>query len=337
MGAAAWALYKRWPRDAYRGRVVVVTGASRGLGLLLARALVSRGALVVLNARDGAELLSARDELRARGGRVEAFAADVSDPAQAGLLIAEVQRRFGRIDVLINNAGIIQVAPLANLSLADFEAAQAANFWGMVHTSLAALSPMRARGEGQIVNVTSIGGAVAVPHLLPYSAAKFAALGFSEGLGAEAARDGVRVATVVPGLLCTGSFFDALFKWQRAQEMTWFSLASTLPVLSMDGGRAARLILSAAARGQRFLTLGLPAKLLRLLHGLLPGTTGRLLGAANTLLPAPGPGDPREGAEPGWQHRTSRLSRSFLTALGNKAARENREVRWARPRAPTHG
>jgi NAD(P)-dependent dehydrogenase (short-subunit alcohol dehydrogenase family) len=330
-GAAACALYRARTRYSFRGRVVVVTGASRGLGLLLARELVAREATVVINARDGAELQAAREELRGRGGKVEGFTADVSDASHAGLLVREVIERFGRIDVLINNAGILQVAPLANLSLADFEAAQASNFWGMVHTSLAALTFMRRRGEGRIVNVTSIGGAVAVPHLLPYSAAKFAALGFSEGLSAEAARDGVRVTTVVPGPMRTGSFVNALVKGQRAQEMTWFSVASALPVLSMDARRAARRILAASARGQTFLTVGLPAKLLRLLHGILPGTTGRLLGLANKLLPGPGNGHPHEVAEPGWQHRTTRIARSFLTALGNKAARENREVRWARP------
>jgi short-subunit dehydrogenase len=341
-GAAACAIYRARTRYSFGGRVVVVTGASRGLGLVLARELAARGAKLVINARDRAELLAAREELRARGGNVEGFTADVSNASHAGLLISEVIRRYGRIDVLINNAGVIQVAPLANLSLADFEAAQATNFWGMVHTSLAALTFMRRRGEGRIVNVTSIGGAVAVPHLLPYSAAKFAALGFSEGLSAEAARDGVRVTTVVPGLMRTGSFVNALVKGQRAQEMTWFSVASSLPVLSMDAERAARRILDASARGKSFLTLGLPAKLLRLLHGILPGTTGRLLGLANKLLPAPANGSAREAAEPGWQHRSTRLARSFLTALGNKAARENREVRWARPSrspspSPSHG
>lgn len=321
----------RWiPRFSYRGRVVVITGGSRGLGLLLARELSRRGAHVVINARDPDELLAARAELRAAGGDAEAYAADVSDPAHADRLIRAVISRYGRIDVLVNNAGIIQVAPLPEMSLADFERAQAANFWGMVHTSLAALEQMRRTRRGRIVNVTSIGGAVAVPHLLPYSAAKFAALGFSEGLAAEAARDGVRVTTVVPGLMRTGSFVQALFKGQRDREAAWFSVASSLPLLSMDGRRAARRILAACASGRSFLTLGLPAKLLRLFHAVLPGATARLLALANGLLPGPGRGAQKEEAEPGWQHRAG-VARSWLTALGDRAARANREVRWAPP------
>ncbi len=327
---AAVLLGRLVPRFSFRGRVVVITGGSRGLGILLARELSRRGARVVINARDADELQAARAELREGGGDAEAYAADVSDPVHADRLIREVIARYDRIDVLINNAGIIQVAPLAQMSLADFEQAQAVNFWGMVHTTLAALPQMRARRAGRVVNVTSIGGAVAVPHLLPYSAAKFAALGFSEGLAAETARDGVRVTTVVPGLMRTGSFVNALFKGQREREAAWFSVASSLPLLSMDGRRAARRILAACARGQSFLTLGLPAKLLRLFHGLLPGTTVRLLGLANALLPRPGGAGPQAAAEPGWQHRTG-VARSFLTALGDKAARANREVRWAPP------
>ena len=165
-GAGAAAIFRMLPRSSFRGQVVLITGGSRGLGLLLLR---------------------------------------------------EVLQRYGRIDLLINNAGLIQVAPLAQMSLADFE----------------------------------------------------------------------------------------------------------------------RRILAACARGQSFLTLGLPAKLRRLFHGLLPGTTARLLALANSLLPAPGGAGPSSEAEPGWQHR-SWLSRSFLTSLGNTAARENRELPWAPPeRGPT--
>src|SRR6185369_715880 len=114
-------------------------------------------------------------------------------------LVEAVHRRYGRVDVLVNNAGIIQAGPYESLSLEDFRAAMAANFWGTVHATLAVLPGMRARGGGRIVNVTSIGGTIAVPHLLAYTASKFAAVGFSTGLAVEAARHGVHVTTVVPG------------------------------------------------------------------------------------------------------------------------------------------
>ncbi len=225
----------------------------------------------------------------------------------------------------MNNAGIIQVGPAETMSLDDFRAQLAATFWGTVHASLAVLPGMRARREGRIVNITSIGGKIAVPHLLPYSAAKFAAVGFSEGLHAEVAKDGVRVVTVAPGLMRTGSFGQGLFKGQREKEMDWFSLGSTLPLVSMDAERAARRIVRATERGEAFVTLGLPFKAARLFHGIFPGLTADLAGVVARFLPGPGGAGPEQRAEKGFRHRGA-VSRSFLTVLGERAAREHHEA-----------
>src|SRR5437763_6066124 len=108
-------------------------------------------------------------------------------------MVDEVAKRFGRIDVLVNNAGIIQVGPVENMTITDFENAMAVMFWGPVYATLATLPYMRQHGDGRIVNITSIGGKVSVPHLVPYSCAKFAAVALSEGLRAELASTGIRV------------------------------------------------------------------------------------------------------------------------------------------------
>jgi short-subunit dehydrogenase len=201
-------------------------------------------------------------------------------------LVAATIADLGSIDILVNCAGIIQVAPLASLTLADFQQAMAANFWGVVHATMAVLPHMLGRGTGRIVNITSIGGKVAVPHLLPYDCAKHAAVGFSEGLGAEIARDGISVTTVVPGLMRTGSHRFAKLKGKRELEYAWFSTAATTPGLAMSAARAARHIVRAAKRRDREVVLGIPAKALRLAKALFPELTLRALAAVNRLLPS---------------------------------------------------
>ena len=313
----------------FRGKVVLITGGSRGLGLVLARELVRRGAKIAVCARDGAELERARHELAAGGAEVLAIACDVSVAAQASSLLEQTLHRFGHLDVLINNAGIIQVAPLESMGLPDYREAMEINYFGLLHTSLAALPHMRGRRKGSIVNICSIGGAVAIPHLAAYSASKFAAVDFSEALGAEARPAGIRVTTILPGVLRTGSFVNALYKGNREREVAWFAAGASLPGASVAAGRAARRILRACALGEPYVTIGLPAKVLRVVHALAPGAFSRLSSLVGRLLPAAAGGaGPGEAAEPGWQHRPPP---SALTKLGDQAARQNREVPWAPP------
>jgi short-subunit dehydrogenase len=320
-GAFAWLARGR---GSLAGEVAVVTGSSRGLGLVVARHLAARGARLVLCARDPAELERARRELAAGGAEVLAVPCDLTDPADAERLVEAARQRFGGVDVLVNNAGIIQAGPYDSMSLDDFRDAMAANFWGSVHATLAVLPGMRERRRGRIVNVTSIGGTVAVPHLLPYTASKFAAVGFSTGLAAEAARHGVRVTTVVPGLMRTGSFLRALFKGDREREVSAFAAAASLPVLTVDADRAARRIVRACERGERFVTIGVPWKVVRLVAALAPALTTATLAVVARLLPAAPPGSEREPARPGYLHRTG-VARSPLTLLQDRAADRNNE------------
>ena len=226
----------------------------------------------------------ARDPLRA-GAAVLALTCDVSDRHQVAELIRSVHNGFGPIDVLINNAGMVDVGPVGAMTAADFERDMATNFWGPLNVILAVLPHMRPRGEGRIVNIASIGGKVSVPHLLPYSSSKFALVGLSEGLRAELRASGILVTTVCPGLMRTGSPRHATFKGRHDAEYTWFSLADNLPLLSMDVERAARRILNAVRHGNSHVVLSLPAKVADKVHGLFPGLTSDALGLANRLLP----------------------------------------------------
>jgi NAD(P)-dependent dehydrogenase (short-subunit alcohol dehydrogenase family) len=302
------------------GSVVLITGGSRGLGLLLAREFASQGCRIVICARDEVQLREAERQLRSEGVLVHAIPCDVSRPAEVEAMVWDATRRFGRIDVLVNNAGIIQVGPVESMTHADFEEAMETIYWGSLHTISAVLPAMIDRGRGRIVNVTSIGGKVAIPHLLPYDAAKFALVGLSEGLRSELRRHGIRVTTVVPGLMRTGSPVNAIFKGEAEKEFTWFSLGSATPLTAMSASRAARRIVLAARRGEAEVTLTWQAKLLRLAHDLFPGATADALGLVAGLLPGGADRTRHRG-----MHLSSPLAPSPLTALMNRAARRNNE------------
>ena len=171
-----------------------------------------------------------------------ALPCDVTIREDVDALVREVAERLGPIDVLINNAGIISVGPVETMEIEDFQQAMATNFWGPLYAILAVLPGMRRRGEGRIANIASIGGKISVPHLVPYSASKFALVGLSEGLlRAELAKNGISVITIYPGLMRTGSPRHAIFKGRHRAEYAWFSVSDALPLVSMDAaGPAAR-------------------------------------------------------------------------------------------------
>lgn len=323
-GYAAWRLVSCASRyTTFKNKVVVITGGSRGLGLVLARQFAAEGAKLAICARNTQELEAAQAELLTLDVPVLAQVCDVQNRAQIQDFIKTVDTNYKRIDVLINNAGIIQVGPLGSLTHADFEAALNTHFWGVLHTVEAVLPIMRHRRAGRIVNIASVGGQLAVPHLLPYSASKFALVGFSDGLRAELLREGIYVTTICPGLMRTGSLRNATFKGQHRAEHAWFSIGSSLPLLTMSAERAARKILTACRYGRAKVTLSLPAKLAVLANTIAPDLTADLMGLTNRLLPDYG----------GIEHRAalgkdsrSWLSPSVLTTLTDRAAVRNNEL-----------
>lgn len=321
-GLALVARFARRPFD-LKGKVVLITGGSRGLGLLLAREVARRGARVAICGRDQQTLERARQDLAGRGAEVLAVICDITRQEDVRRAVRRVFDAWGHVDVLINNAGIIQSGPMEVMTLDDYRSAMDTHYWGPLYAILELLPSMRRRGSGRIVNITSIGGKISVPHLLPYSASKFALVGLSEGLRAELAKDRIVVTTVCPGLMRTGSPRNALFKGQHRAEYTWFTLSDSLPGASMSAERAARQIVRALCRGDAEVVLSLPAIAAQKVHGLAPGLVSTVLGWVNRLLPGPG-GIGSESAK-GYQSE-SRWTRSPLTVLTARAAQRNNEL-----------
>jgi len=320
---AGRALSHRRRRWDLRGRNVLVTGGSRGLGLVIARQLVQEGARVAICARDEETLERARAELSAHGTRVLAVSCDVSNQREVERMVARVADTLGPIDALINNAGTIVVGPLDTMDIDDFQMAMETNFWGPLYAILAVVPEMRRRRSGRIVNVASIGGKISVPHLLPYSASKFALVGLSEGLRAELARDGIQVSTICPGLMRTGSPRHALFKGRHRIEYAWFSIGDSLPLASMSAERAASEILTALRFGDAERVLSVPARAGALLSAVFPGLIAETLALVNRALPRGG-ADGRVAVK--GEGSTSPLSPSFLTTLGDRAALRNNQT-----------
>jgi NAD(P)-dependent dehydrogenase (short-subunit alcohol dehydrogenase family) len=327
-GWAALRLLAGARRYDFTGKTVLVTGGSRGLGLALAKHLAAEGARVAICGRDAEALERARSALEAIGGEVFALPVDVADRGAVATLVQQVAARLGPIDVLVNNAGVIEVGPAETMTLRDYEEAMAVNFWGVFHPTMAVLPAMRARRRGRIVNITSIGGRLGVPHLVPYSASKFAALGFSQGLRAEERRHGVVVTSVVPGLMRTGSPRNATFRGRHRAEYAWFSIADSLPGITIDVEEAARRILEGVRRGDAEVRFPLVTRLAVLAAAAAPNLTASALELTARLLPD-APAD-RRGRRAGRESQ-SPASPSWLTRLGDAAARRYNQI------APSEG
>ena len=324
LAAYGWSLWRRDPHF-FEGKVVVITGGSRGLGLVIARRLQAEGATLAILARDADELEHARREL---GGETLTLPCDLAQPAEIKAAIAVVAQRFGRIDAVFNVAGMIQAGPLQNMLPRDFEAEMQLHFWGSFHVVWETLPFLRLQRGARIVNVASIGGKIAIPHLAPYSASKFSLVGLSNALGIELAREGIRVTTVAPGLLRTGSHVNAKFKGQHAREFDWFSTSDNVPGVSVSAEYAARRIVEAARRGEPSLTLPAPMRAAEIAQAVFPNLTARVLALVNRwLLPAPGTGPEAYEARPGHEVRSPELTPGWRTGLVDRAADENNETR----------
>ena len=310
----------------FNGRTVVITGGSRGLGLVLARQFADQGARVCLLARDPRELDRARRLVAEQFGEagVMTIRCDIRRRADVREAITRILDEWVAIDVLVNNAGVIQVGPLDHMEHDDFENAMATHFWGPLHMVLEVLPSMRRRGFGRIVNISSIGGRIGVPHLAPYTASKFALVGLSDAIRAELAPLGIRVTTVSPGLMRTGSPMNAEIKGQHEKEYAWFAVADSLPGLSVGAERAAAQIIESCRYGDPELTLSIPARAAVLVNAIAPAAIARLSELAVRILPR------STGAEGNVARRgrdsESRWAPSVVTALTDQAAVLNNET-----------
>jgi NAD(P)-dependent dehydrogenase (short-subunit alcohol dehydrogenase family) len=181
-------------------RTWLITGSSRGLGRSLAEAALAAGHQVVATARDPAQL---RDLVDRHPDRARAVALDVTDRAQAGAAVRAAVEAFGRLDVVVNNAGYANVDSIEDFAEEDFRAQIETNLWGVINVTRAALPVLREQGSGHIIQISSVGGRVTTPGLAPYQTAKWAVEGFSGVLQKEVAPLGIEVTIVEPGGLRT--------------------------------------------------------------------------------------------------------------------------------------
>jgi NAD(P)-dependent dehydrogenase (short-subunit alcohol dehydrogenase family) len=314
----------RTSRYCLRDKVAVITGGSRGLGLVLARHVCAQGGSVALIARDPDELARAKADLAPRGGAVLTIECDLLDARQIQSAVQQIIDRFDSIDILINNAGAIEVGPLENMTREDFERAMRLHFWAPFELIAQIVPEMRVWGGGRIVNISSIGGKVAVPHLAPYSVSKFALTGFSDAIRAELARDNIHVTTVAPGMMRTGSHVNAKFKGKHDMEFAWFAASAGAPMISMNADRAARKIIAACRRGQPSLTLTFAARGTILGNALFPNLTGYVMRLVNRFLPKPSGAEGNQLRD-GFEVR--RLIPVWLTRSADRATIRNNEER----------
>jgi short-subunit dehydrogenase len=285
---AAWLLVRliRTRRYLLKDKVVLITGGSRGLGLAIAREICAQRGKVALLARDPDELNRAKMQLMKEGGEVLTLPCDLLDAAQIHSAIEQSIQCFGKIDILINNAGIIEVGPFDHMKVEDFDRAMRLHLWAPFVLTLQILPQLRKQGGGRIVNISSIGGKIAVPHMAPYSASKFALTGFSDAIRPELSRDKIYVTTVTPGTMRTGSQIHAKFKGDQSAEYKWFDFSSKLPLASISAERAARKILAACRRGQPALVMPLTAYFIIAANAIFPNLTGYLMKIVNAFLPS---------------------------------------------------
>ncbi|MEY2480939.1 MAG: hypothetical protein QOI04_1866 [Verrucomicrobiota bacterium] len=309
----------------FPGKVVFITGGSRGLGLTLARKFCSQGARVAILARDENELTRARDGLIRRGADVIAIQCDLLHHSHIESAVRYTIEHFGKIDILVNNAGIIEVGPLSHMTREDFERSMALHFWAPYELIMRVLPEMRKAGGGRIVNISSVGGKVAVPHMAPYCASKFALTGFSDSIRAELAAENILVTTVAPGMMRTGSHVQAKFKGDHESEYAWFASASALPLASISAERAAAKIVRACSRGKPFLMMPVPTRLFMIANAIFPNLTARVLNFANSLFPSAGPADGKE-LRSGTELRSRARVPQWLKERGNRAVAEHNEA-----------
>lgn len=320
---AAGSIYREFSKFRLSGKVVLITGGSRGLGLELTRQLAAKGARIAICARSEEELSNAKTELHSKGSDVLTITTDITKREQVKSMVEEVISQYGRIDVLINNAGIIQVGPAETMEISDYEDAMNTNFWGPLYGIHSVLPYFLQQKSGRIVNITSIGGKIALPHLLPYTASKFALMGLSEGMHAELKNKNIHVTTVVPNLMRTGSPRNVTVKGDHEKEYAWFKYSDSHPLSSQDVEVSADRIIEALEYGEPEAILTLSGKVATAMKGFAPSWVNTIMALTNQFLPVNKAGgkESKTGAE-----SESELSRGKIPSLTDKAAYRNNEM-----------
>lgn len=251
------------------GTIVVITGATSGIGRETAREFAATGATVVIAGRRKDRLQELVGEIETKGGQALAVPTDVSDQSQVEELINTAIRHFGRVDVLVNNAGVAIASRFEQMALEDFRRLMDVNFWGAVYACRAVVPQMRKQRGGVILNVSSIFGKRGMPFETAYCASKFALAGFSEALRAELMSENIDVCTIFPGAVET-EIFDA------AANNTGLELPGFVP--KFPAKQMAKLIVQTARFPQAEVIAAIDAQAINLTRTVVPTLMDLALG-----------------------------------------------------------
>lgn len=267
--------------NAFRDKTAIITGASSGIGKALALRLADKGACLALAARNAHRLDSLAEECQQRGSHAIAIPTDVADESQCSAMIQHTQEAFGRIDMLVNNAGIAVVSKLEDLSdLHLFWQVMDVNFYGTVYCTYYALASIK-ETHGRIVNISSLGGMLAIPFNTSYIASKFAMMGFSDSLRMELAQTGVSVTVICPSFVVTEFHERYLDKDGQPKGPSGRAIYTER---TMTADQCAQIVLQAALKRKRQAVMP-PGSLALWLKLIAPGLLDRLT-ISRVLRPA---------------------------------------------------
>ncbi len=259
--------------SAFTDKVAIVTGGASGIGHALGEALARRGARVVLADIDGPAAQAAAATLSAAGGRAQAAAVDVRDPDAVQRLVSATAAAHGRIDFMFNNAGVALAGKARDMTLADWNWLIEVNLRGVVHGVVAVYPVMITQGFGHIINTASVAGLTPTPGLTGYATTKHAVVGLSTSLRGEAARYGVRVSVVCPGLIDT-----AIKNNMKMLNVDRQALLDSMPLKLHPPEMCAHAILRGVERNQAIIVVTKVGKVGWFLYRLSPALMGRLIG-----------------------------------------------------------
>ncbi|HCX67833.1 SDR family NAD(P)-dependent oxidoreductase [Parvibaculum sp.] len=258
------------------GKLAVVTGAASGIGRGTAIELARRGARLAISDLDRAGLAETAKRIEAAGGTVTTYLVDVADRDAVYAFAQEVES-LGGADIVVNNAGVAQIARVDELSYEDFEWVMNIDFWGMVYGTKAFLPQLQKKDEGHIVNVSSIFGIVSVPSQAAYNSAKFAIRGFTEALRHEMKGTRIKISCVHPGGIKTNIVRNARFL-QSTQATAREEAVSGFDKLAMTTPeKAGQIIVNGIAKNKPRILIGIDAKIIDLLQRLLPASYGKIM------------------------------------------------------------
>ncbi len=260
-----------------KGKLAIVTGAASGIGRGTALELARRGARLAISDLDRAGLAETAKRIEAMGTTVTTYLLDVADGDAVYAFAQEIETTHGGADIVVNNAGVAQIARVDELTYEDFEWVMNIDFWGMVYGTKAFLPQMQAKGAGHIVNVSSVFGIISVPTQAAYNSAKFAIRGFTEALRHEMKGTEIKVSCVHPGGIKTNIVRNARFL-QSTQATAREDAASGFDKLAMTTPeKAGRVIVNGIAKNKPRILIGIDAKIIDWMQRLMPVSYGRIM------------------------------------------------------------